>query len=100
MDQQQPRRREVRGVGASDEDDSYEIVVSWGEEMYSPVQYNSFRAGGVSLRTQVRSGETPSEAHDRCMRHLRSMTQSQFDEQLRTFLDRLRVAGAQARGSR
>jgi len=100
MEQQTKRREGIRGVGAGDEDDAYEIVVSWGEETFSPVQYNSFRAGGVSLRTQVRPAESPEEAHERCMRHLRAMTERQFEEQLRTFLDRLRIAGSQARGTR
>lgn len=99
----EPMRRRVQGVGVGSEaeaEDAYEIVATWGEETYSPIQYQSFRSGGVSLRTQVRPGETPGQAHERCMRHLRAMSQAQFDEQLRTFLDRARIAASQARGTR
>lgn len=90
------------GVGAHEQDDdtNYEITVTWGEETYSPIQYNSFRSGGVVLRSQVKPGETVEEAHERCMRHLRAMSAQQFEEQLRAFLDRVRVAAGQSRGAR
>ena len=98
----QPKRGEIRGVGVGvegddDDESEYEIVVSWGEELYAPVQYNSFRMGGVQLSTKVGPNETPAEAHARCMKHLAALTQVQFDEQLKTFLERLRTAGVQAR---
>lgn len=93
-------RRMVQGVGVeADEPEEYDIEVTWGEETYSPIQYNSFRCSGITLRTRNRPGERIEEAHARCMRALRSMSQRQFDEQMSVFLDRVRVAASRARGS-
>ena len=97
-------RRMIAGVGSADTeageavDEDVEITVAWGEEAYSPVQYQSFRSGSIVLRTRKRSDETIAEAHVRLMRELRLASQRQFDEQLQAFLDRVKVAAGRARG--
>ena len=38
------------------------VEVTWGEELFQPVQYNSFRVGPFKASTIVRKGETVAKA--------------------------------------
>jgi hypothetical protein len=65
------------------------VTVSWGEETFSPVQYNSFRIGGNSITTLVQEGETVAEAYARAWASLEELGRMQFDEKMRGFGQRL-----------
>jgi hypothetical protein len=46
-------------------DEGEEITVTWAEERFSPVQYNSFGVGPFTYTTRVRPGETFDDAFRR-----------------------------------
>ena len=91
--------QEVRGVGI-DDDGGNEVIVTWGEETYSPVQYQSFRVGSFALRARVLPGETYAEAHARLLNVARECSRQQFDVQLQEHLERVRMAASAAKGGR
>ncbi|HVE78368.1 MAG TPA: hypothetical protein VNA89_05885 [Gemmatimonadaceae bacterium] len=52
-------------------DEPVEIVtVTWGEEVFSPAPYQSFRLGPFTMKTRVKDGEAPEEALARAWNHL------------------------------
>src|SRR5574344_334232 len=67
------RRRMVSAVEAATADMTVDplvyhgtqITVTWGEETFSPVQYNSFRIGGHSVTVVVQDGESALDAWKR-----------------------------------
>lgn len=65
------------------------IHVAWGEEVFSPVQYNSFRVGGHSITTTVKPGETVRAAYSRAWKMLEELAEMQFDDKVAGFSDRL-----------
>lgn len=75
------------------------IEVTWGEEVFSPVQYNSFRVGPFSCRVQQRRGETPEQAWDRGYALLRQKAQEERKRKAGEFLAALREVGGLARGA-
>jgi uncharacterized protein (DUF2336 family) len=96
------------GIGSYEEDHhdevqdvaGAEIAVTWGEETYSPVQYQSFRVGAFTLRGRVLPGETYEGAHARLLNAARACAAEQFRVQLADHLDRVRVAASAAKGGR
>ena len=55
--------RSRKSATASETEDASEtITVTWGEETFSPVQYNSFRVGPFSATARVLPGESRSDA--------------------------------------
>jgi hypothetical protein len=92
------------GIGAYEDDTQdatgAEIAVTWGEEAYSPVQYQSFRVGAFTLRGRVLPGETYEGAHARLLNAARACAAEQFRVQLADHLDRVRTASASAKGGR
>jgi hypothetical protein len=83
-----------RLVKASDSTPSEgdKLTVTRGEETFSPVQYNSFRLGALTITTTVKPGETIEQAYDRCHRTLEELSDKQFDAQLKAFSNRLEKA--------
>lgn len=81
----------------NDGDGEY-VDVTWGEELFSPVQYNSFRVGPFSRRTRVRPGETEDQAFERVYRQLEAMAAKTHERKSKVFLTKLREAGTAARG--
>lgn len=69
-----------------------EIVVTWGEEVLSPVQYNSFRIGGHSITVIVQEGESALEAWKRGWAILQEAADIQFRDKLKGFQQRLDTA--------
>lgn len=103
---EQMRRRRIedgeqpQGVGAFDPEEPTTITVAWGEEVYSPVQYQSFRSGSIGVTVTTRPGEPVQAAHRRALSLLRDISKAQFEEQLAAFIERVKVAANAARGGR
>jgi hypothetical protein len=76
------------------------ITVVWGEEKFSPVQYNSFAVGGSSVTVRVRQGESPKQAHDRAWRMLESMAADEVKAKTAGFVERLKEVNEQVRAAR
>lgn len=65
------------------------ITIIWGEETFSPVQYNSFRIGGHSVTVVVQEGETALDAWKRGWALLEEAAEIQFADKLRGFRERI-----------
>jgi len=65
------------------------ITLSWGEETFSPVQYNSFRVGGNTITLTVQDGESVAQAYRRGWKMLEDLAEMQFADKLKGFGDRL-----------
>jgi hypothetical protein len=68
------------------------ITVIWGEETFSPVQYNSFRIGGHSVTVIVQEGEAAIDAWKRGWALLEQAAEVQFVDKLSGFADRMNRA--------
>jgi len=62
-----------------------EVSATWGEEVFSPVQYNSFRVGPFSSTTHVRAGETRVDALARLNRDLAAVADAEFTRKKKAF---------------
>jgi len=65
------------------------ILVVWGEEVFSPVQYNSFRIGGHSITIVVQQGESALDAWKRGWAILEQAAEIQFADKLAGFKERI-----------
>jgi hypothetical protein len=65
------------------------ILVVWGEETFSPVQYNSFRIGGHSVTVVVQEGESALDAWKRGWALLEQAAEIQFADKLSGFKARI-----------
>ena len=72
-----PKTAEERGVAS--------MTIACGEEVYSPVQYNSFRVGGHSVTLTPTEGETPAMVAARGRRILEELTEAEFQNRLEGF---------------
>lgn len=66
------------------------VEVTWGEEIYQPVQYNNFRVGPFKATTIVREGETISEATARVHSELQKHAEQVALEKGRAYLANLK----------
>lgn len=55
------------------------VRVCWGEEIYSPVSYNSFHVGPFEEDVHVPEGESVTLAVDRAQARMARHAQKQFD---------------------
>lgn len=74
--------RPVDWTGAS-------VTVTYGEEVFSPVQYQSFRVGPFSITRTVRSDETAESVYASIEEELQQMSNRQFELRLRSFKERI-----------
>jgi hypothetical protein len=63
----------------------------WGEEVFSPVQYNTFHVGGHSLTLPLKEGESVADAYRRGWQMLEELAQMQFNDKLNGFAERLQA---------
>lgn len=66
------------------------IELCTGEEVYSPMQYHSFRCGGHKVTITPRAGESFEEAAERGMKMLADLTDKEFEHRLQKFRERYR----------
>lgn len=78
-----------------DGDERGEMVsVTWGEELFTPVQFCSFRVGPFSASSTLRAGESREQAADRLMRELERIAAKERETKARVFKDALgKIAG-------
>lgn len=63
-----------------------EVTVTYGEQVFSPVQYNSFRVGPMTTTTRVRPGETRADAARRAFDELSAAVEVQRQKVQADFL--------------
>lgn len=95
------KNEEPRGVGVFEDDDApndaaVELIVSWGEETHSPIQYQSFRTGSVSMRMTTMPGETVDDLHAKMLGKLRQLARLQFEAARDAFFENVKDASAKA----
>jgi hypothetical protein len=69
-----------------------EITVTWSEQRFSPVSYNSFGIGPFYMRTAIGEDETPEGAAARALAHLRKVAEEVYQHERQEFVRRLRGA--------
>lgn len=74
-----------------------EVTVTFGEELFAPVQFNSFRIGPYTYKTKVHKGETPEQAFDRANAYVTRMAKKEFISKMETYYGHLREADKAAR---
>lgn len=65
------------------------VSATWGEELYTPKQFNSFRVGPFSGTTTVRPGETRAQAAGRLMLDLETLATEAFETKRAGYMTRL-----------
>lgn len=73
------------------------VSVTWGEELFTPVQFCSFRVGPFSASSALRDGETREQAADRLMRELEKVAAKERETKARVFKQAL--TGITGKGS-
>lgn len=76
-----------RGAWRDDGDPRETVTVTWGEEIFTPRQYHSFRVGPFSGTTVVREGETRVDAGRRLRRELKALAEEDRLDKHRSYLD-------------
>jgi hypothetical protein len=71
------------------------VTVCYGEEKFSPAQYQSFSNGPFFATTRVRQGETQSQAAARIYSELRVFADIEFKRKAKEFLERIKDLTAQ-----
>jgi hypothetical protein len=66
------------------------VSVTWAEEQFQPVQFNTFRVGPFSSTTAVRPGETVAQATVRLHRELDGAASQLRAEKVNAYNDALR----------
>lgn len=84
---------EAQQAAAPAVEDADRVSVNWGEEVFCPVPYQSFRLGPFFMSTKVRPGETPEQALTRAWEHLDAYARSMFIAKRNGFISRLRESG-------
>jgi hypothetical protein len=64
------------------------VTVCYGEEKFSPKQYNNFTVGPHFRTTHVRPGETGQQARERAYEEVRAFAEIEFKQKARAFLDK------------
>lgn len=71
----------------SDEDVGEAVSATWGEELYTPQQFFTFRVGPFSRHTKIRKGETALMAKQRVEQELEQMAAAERTKKMTIFLD-------------
>lgn len=68
------------------------LKVTYPEQTFAPVQYHSFRMGGISIEIDLSDEDKVSDATEKAMKALRTATDKQFEVCLVDFLRRVEAA--------
>lgn len=74
-----------------------QITLTYGEQLFAPIQYNSFRVGPFTLTVTVRPGETASAATARGLKVLGEVAAAAYKEARDDFFARAKDAANAAR---
>lgn len=77
-----------------------EVTACWGEEKYSPVQFNFVAHGPFYAKVRLRPGESPEQALMRGMDVCRTVAAKSWPVRRDAFLDRLKDIEEGSRGTR
>lgn len=81
-------------------DEGETVAVTWGEELYSPQQFFTFRVGPFSSSTKVRRNESRAQAGERIMRQLEVLAADERVTKMKIFLETMGHLFAQIKGAK
>lgn len=70
------------------------VTVAWGEELLSPVQYNTLKVGPFSATVQVMAGETREQALVRAYASLQAFAEKERERKIASYLAALKATRA------
>jgi hypothetical protein len=70
------------------------IRVTWGKQLISPRQFNTFEVGPFEMTTTVRVNETEEDAFNRAYDFLDAMARSTYKAKIAAFEEAFRAAHA------
>jgi len=76
------------------------VTVVWAEELFAPVQYQSFRVGPFSITTKIRPGEDATAAMSRAWNYLDAFARKAYVQKRDDYLNRLAEVGESTRSTR
>jgi hypothetical protein len=74
-------------------DEGTEVTISYGEETYSPVQFNAFKHGPFFVKVKVRPGETIQDAGARAWNAAIELAKGAYPGKEQAYLANLRKLG-------
>jgi hypothetical protein len=77
--------------------DGTSIEVTWGENLFAPIQYNSFRVGPFRMTVTVRADESVADAVARGQKELALAARRVFPQLLKEHFDMTHGAVNEAR---
>lgn len=76
--------------------DELTLSVTWGEEVYQPVQFHTFRVGPITASAKVAEGQSIAGVYRQLWAELDRLGRAQFEEKLAGALERIKRAGKAA----
>lgn len=73
------------------------LSVTYPEQVFAPIQYHSFRTGGITLEIELSDDEKIGDVVKKAMEGLSKLTEGQFEQCLADFLRRSAVASRRSR---
>lgn len=88
------KRSDVKRAAAKElvADQDTTLTVTYPEQVYSPVSYNSFRVGGVTLSVTVPQGEKVRPYFRALQDELEQIVDEQFERVSTEYADRIQAA--------
>lgn len=71
---------------ASNDEAGETVTATWGEELFSPKQFHTFKVGPFSATTTLRIGEDRTQAVGRLMRELEKVAEAERQRKRASFL--------------
>jgi hypothetical protein len=68
------------------------LILTRGEKLYQPVQYNHFKTGPFTAEVEVGEGDDPQDVALRTMAELDAIERTEFEAALASFAERRRRA--------
>lgn len=73
---------------ARSDDGIHSVTVTWGKEVFRPLQYHSLEIGPFQATVERADGETLQAAIDRAIAELEKAAGRELESKARSFLDR------------
>lgn len=76
----------MEGLAQDPADEGTEVTVCWGEEKFSPMQYNSFGVGPFFAKGKTRPGESIYDASQRLMQDIAAFAERERSRKVKDYL--------------
>jgi superfamily II DNA or RNA helicase len=76
-----------------------EVTATWGEELFTPRQFNSFRVGPFTYTTKVRRGESVEQAYSRALTFVTHVAEQERARKHKSYVAALKELSQSANGA-